>query len=150
MLTLSFKKMYLKVSTAKWRPFCQGLNVLKTYILLFLHISIYEWENHISYISVKQPRLIGMTLQWYYNGRDGVSNPRRLACLLNSLFRRRSEKTSKLRVTGLCEGNSPVTGEFPAQRASNADNVSIWWRHHDNDVGNFLNSLRSGDAYMRR
>ena len=28
------------------------------------------------------------------------------------------------------EGNSPVTGEFPAQRASNAENVSIWWRHH--------------------
>ena len=43
----------------------------------------------------------------------------------------RSKKTSKLRVTGLCEGNSPVTGEFPAQRASYADNVSIWWRHHD-------------------
>ena len=31
----------------------------------------------------------------------------------------------------------PVTGEFPAQRASNTENVSIWWRHHDiriNDV----------------
>ena len=36
----------------------------------------------------------------------------------------------KLRVTGLCEGNSPVTGEFPAQKTSNAENVSIWWRHH--------------------
>ena len=43
----------------------------------------------------------------------------------------RSKKTAKLRVTGLCAGNSPVTGEFPAQRASNAENVSIWWRHHD-------------------
>ena len=30
----------------------------------------------------------------------------------------------------LCEGNSPVTGEFPAQRASSAENGSIWWRHH--------------------
>ena len=45
-------------------------------------------------------------------------------------FRRRSKKTSKLRVTGLCVGNSPVTGEFPAQMASNAEKVSIWWRHH--------------------
>ena len=45
-------------------------------------------------------------------------------------IRRRSKKTSKLRVTGLCVGNSPGTGEFPAQRASNAENVSIWWRHH--------------------
>ena len=28
------------------------------------------------------------------------------------------------------EENSPVTGNFPAQRASNAENVSNWWRHH--------------------
>ena len=49
------------------------------------------------------------------------------------LFRRRSKKTSKLRATGLCAGNSPVTGEFPAQMASNAENVSIWCRHHDHD-----------------
>ena len=41
----------------------------------------------------------------------------------------RSRKTAKLRVTGLCEGNSPVTGEFPAQRVGNAENVSSWWRH---------------------
>ena len=43
---------------------------------------------------------------------------------------RRSKKTSNLRVTGLCVGNSPLTGEFLAQRASNAENVSIWWRNH--------------------
>ena len=40
-----------------------------------------------------------------------------------------SKKTLKLRVTGLCAGNSPVTGEFTAQRASDAENVSISWRH---------------------
>ena len=38
---------------------------------------------------------------------------------------------SKLRVTGLCEGNSPVTSDFPSQRASNAENVSIGWRHNN-------------------
>ena len=54
-----------------------------------------------------------------------------IVCLLNRLFRRRSKKTSKLRVTGLCVGNSPVTGEFPTERASNAENISIWWRHHE-------------------
>ena len=43
---------------------------------------------------------------------------------------RRSKKTSKLCVTDLCVGNSPATGEFPAQRASIAENVCIWWRHH--------------------
>ena len=40
-------------------------------------------------------------------------------------------KISKLRVPGLCEGNSPGAGEFPAQMAINAENVSIWWRHED-------------------
>ena len=28
-------------------------------------------------------------------------------------------------------GDSSVTGEFPAQRASNMGNVSLWWRHHE-------------------
>ena len=27
-------------------------------------------------------------------------------------------------------GNSPGTGEFPTQRASNAEDIFIWWRHH--------------------
>ena len=70
-------------------------------------------------------------LRWRHNGRDNVPNHQPHDCLLNRLFRRRSKKTSKLRVTGLCAGNSPGTGEFPAQMASNAENVSIWWRHHD-------------------
>ena len=75
--------------------------------------------------------LINLTLQWRHNGRDGVSNHPPHDCLLNRLFWRRSKKTSKLRVTGLCAGNSPGTGEFPAQMASYAENVPIWWRHHE-------------------
>ena len=65
------------------------------------------------------------SLLWRHNGHDGVSNHQPHDCLL----RRRSKKASKIHVTGLCAGNSPVTGEFPAQMASNAENVSIWWRH---------------------
>ena len=53
-------------------------------------------------------------------------------CLLNRLFKAQiKEKKKKLRVIGLCAGKSPVTGEFPAQRASNAENASNWWRHHE-------------------
>ena len=70
-----------------------------------------------------------VTLQWRHNGRDGVSHHKHHNCLPNCLFRRRTKKTSKLHVTGLCAGNSPLIGEFPAQIASNAENVSIWWRH---------------------
>ena len=71
-----------------------------------------------------------MSLRWRHNDHAGVSNHQPHGCLLNRLYRRTSKKTSKLRVTGLCAGNSPGTGEFPAQMASYAENVSIWWRHH--------------------
>ena len=71
------------------------------------------------------------SLRWRHNGHDIASNHQPHGCLLNRLFRRRSRKRSKLRVTGLCVGNSPGTGEFPAQMASNAENVPIWLPHHD-------------------
>ena len=83
---------------------------------------ITQWEYH---------PIIRMTLQWRHNERDGVPNHRRLNWLPKHMLRHRSKKSSTLRVTGLCEGNSPVTGEIPTQRARKAENVSIWWRHHD-------------------
>ena len=73
---------------------------------------------------------VGDTLQWRHDGLDGFSNHQPHLCLLSRYFGRRSKKSSKLRVTGLCAGDSPGTGEFPAQMASNAENVSIRWRHH--------------------
>ena len=48
-----------------------------------------------------------LSLHWRHNDHDGVSNHQPHGCLLNRLFGRRSKKTSKLRVTGLCAGNSP-------------------------------------------
>ena len=61
------------------------------------------------------------TLQWRHNERDGVSNHQPPDCLLKRFFMHILMKTSKPRVTGLSEGNSPMTGEFPAQRASNVE-----------------------------
>ena len=49
-----------------------------------------------------------ITSQWRHNGRDGASNHKPHDGLLNRLFGRRPKRASKLRVTGLCEGNSPV------------------------------------------
>ena len=87
-------------------------------------------------LTVYCKRLCGSTctLRWRHNDHAGVSNHQPHGCLLNRSFRRKSKKTSKLCVTGLCAGNSSGTGEFPAQMASYAENVSIWWRHHDNIV----------------
>ena len=64
-----------------------------------------------------------MALLRRHNGCDSVSNHQPRDCLFSSLLRRISKKTPKLRVSGLCEGNSPVTDKFPTQRASNAENL---------------------------
>ena len=85
-----------------------------------------QWVAHISSF------IFTITLQWRHNEYDGVSLHQPHDCFFNRLFKRRSKKTSKRgRTTGLYAGNSAVTGEFPAQKASNAENASIWWRHHD-------------------
>ena len=51
--------------------------------------------------------ITGTSLHWRHNEHNGISNHQPHGCLLNRLFRRRSKKTSKLGVTGLCVGNSP-------------------------------------------
>ena len=58
-------------------------------------------------------------LQWRHNERDGVWN-----------LQRRAKKTSKLCVTGICKGKLTGGRKFSTQSASNAENASIWWRHH--------------------
>ena len=97
----------------------------------FVLYIVYEIVVNIIYIKLTRQLVPNQTiLQWRHNERDGVSNPLRHECLLNPLFRRRSKKTTKLHVSGLCKGNSPVTRQLPAQRASGVEKVSIWWRHH--------------------
>ena len=93
------------------RDYYDVIVLLQVFILKTLHskaVALLQWR--------------GVTLEWPHNGQDSVSNHQPHDCLLNRLSRHRSKKTSKLRVTGLCARNSPGTGEFPAQRASNAEN----------------------------
>ena len=72
-----------------------------------------------------------VALQWHHDEHNGVLNHRRVNCLLNRFFRCRSKKISKLRVTGLCEGNSAVTGGFPHKgpvtRKMFHLMTSLWW-----------------------
>ena len=108
--------------TCYWEYINKGVHSLK-------HRSIFASISQVTNASPVRRQAI--TLRWRHNDHAGVSNHQPHGCLLNRLFRRKSKKTSKLRVTGLCAGNSPGTGEFPAQMASYAENASIWWRHHD-------------------
>ena len=73
------------------------------------------------------------SLRWRHNDQDGVSNHQPHGCLLNRLFRRRSNKTSKLRVTGLCVGNSPGPVNFPhkgpvTRKMFPFDDVIMLWK----------------------
>ena len=69
-----------------------------------------------------------VTINYTYHYNDVIMNAMTLQITGVSIIY--SKKISKLHVTGLWQGNSPMTGEFPALRASNVDNFSIWWRHH--------------------
>ena len=75
------------------------------------------------------------TLHWRHNDHAGVSHHQTHDCLLNRLFRRRSKKTSKLRVTGLCVGNSPGSGKSPhkglvTRKMFPIDDVIMTLSHH--------------------
>ena len=140
---IDFNKLYFKHKSDKAAQGRNALSSMWVILLRFRSIRITELSpvklftsisdillpsRSKSVMSVRSPA--GTTLQWRHNEHDSVSNHQPHDCLLNLLFGRRSKNTSKLHVTGLCAGNSPGTGEFPAQRASNAENVSIWWRRH--------------------
>ena len=112
------------------RPQCVN-KLLLVYTMARCLTETSHYQNQWWHSSLTPPdSFICISLQWRHNGCNSVSNHQSDDCLLKRLFRRRSKKTSRLRIAGLCVGNSPGTGEFPAQMASNMENVSIWRRHH--------------------
>ena len=114
----NFKEQFIHIKTALMQMLVLSVNNV------LLH-GAHSFESFLECVHWQS-----FSLRWRHNERNGVSNHQPHHYLFNRLFRRKSKKTSKLRVTVFCAGNSPVTGEFPAQRASNAENISIWWRHH--------------------
>ena len=82
-------------------------------------------------INALKNKPIKVTLRWRHNGCDYVSNHQPHHCLLNRLFRRRSKKTSNIRVTGLCVGNSPGPVNSPhkwpvTRKMFPFDDVIMW------------------------
>ena len=114
-----------------WDSFCCGYNHFQGRFTGTRYSKYCPCVSGVILKGMADLKLINTTLRWRHNEPDGVSNHQPHDCLLNRLCGLRWKKTSKLRVTGLCAGNSLETGEFPAQMASNAENVSIWWRHHE-------------------
>ena len=120
-----------------------GCNYLSIYIpasgfKVLKYLCVYQLQDtypiNTFFNEIFKVKIHGSTSGWFYifkslqrrqSGRGGVSNHQPRHCLLNRLFRSGSKKISKLRVIGLCVGNSPMTSGFPAQRTSNKENHSI-------------------------
>ena len=87
------------------------------------------------------------TLQWRHNGHDSVSDHQPHGCLLNHLFRRGSKKTWKLRVTGLCAGNSPgpvnSSHKWPVTRKMFPFDDVIMRRTYDDITNNFISCQKN-------
>ena len=173
--TFSFKKNHLKVSSAKWRPFCVGLNVLTTVKHLLPNTICYQcsqwWKFsqnvnifvsvllitngilrttfailcscvckiYITLVLIKQRMwtkvMVCRSILYHSDFIIGAMVSQiiglSVACLTfcsGADQRKHQSSVSLAFVRGIhrWQVNSP-------QRASNASNLSIWWRHHDHD-----------------
>ena len=88
-----------------WTMSCVHSLYLFTCCVGYVIISQFDRSN--IFALVTDICMHGYSLHWRHNDHDSVSNHQPHGCLLNRLFRRRSKNTSKLRVIGLCVGNSP-------------------------------------------
>ena len=105
------------------RCHCNKQKCTKENIDAIRQISIYVTFN-------MNIQCINTSLRCCHNEYDGVSNHQTHHCLLSRLFRRRSKKTPKLRVTGLCVGNSPVNSPHKGlvtRKTCPFDDVIMWW-----------------------
>ena len=93
--------------TSKWAWWRLKSPASRLFTQSFAQADQRKHQNFASLAFVRGGHRRPVTLHWRHNDQDGVSNHQPHGCLLNRLFRRRSKKTSKLRVTGLCVGNSP-------------------------------------------
>ena len=118
-------------------------------------------ENYFSNIHFYININISMSLQWRHNGCDSVSNHQPHDCFSTIYSDTDQWKHQSSALLALCAGNSPEAGEFPAQMDSNAENVSIWWRHHvklkfcvyiirwlQNNIGSFNGFLSSSKKWL--
>ena len=92
------------------KPFLYSYKFLYLFLYSYKFLYFGEIVTSLSMTTNSPTTLVPeKTLRWRHNGRDSVSDHQPCDCLLYRLFRHRSKKTTKLRVTGLCVGNSPGT-----------------------------------------
>ena len=104
-----------------------------TIAFLSSHICVtFRKENRygVCFVLFYIPRhFLGLT-RWYFSLRKAI--PVLCSRYLRMFGDDISQTIYELIIQILCKlwQNSPGTGEFPTQMTSNAENASIWWRHH--------------------
>ena len=143
-----------QINLSQQRQGCTKPNRAYVKVVKFLSLLIFTglWLTTISsYYSTNTLRYMRHLVSSHYNDviMSAIASQITSLTIVYSIVYSGADKkkTSKLRVTGLCAGNSPATGEFPTQKASNAENVSIWWRHHVPVLGWFSSSVAPGQTY---
>ena len=108
------------MSSAKWTPISLYLSVLKRLVLVYMKLKPGQSDT--------SQYLVGLLKEVCRRSWDlraarfiiTVTSPAS-PLFVQPFYWRKSKKASKLCVTGLCAGKSPVTSEFPAQMASSAE-----------------------------
>ena len=115
--------------------FCESILYFMTTSKNFLIISFYSMDAGLFSIDIEfgvcgYVFVLSNTLQWRHNGRDCVSNHQPHDCYTQAFIQAHIRENIIVPRHWPLWGIPPVTGGFPSQRASNAENVSISWRHH--------------------
>ena len=113
----------------QWIPRFPVMRNVDVFYVVKLNKLLNKHSNGRCFETQSQSCGVIVTLKWRHNERYGVSYHQPHDCLF-TFIQAQIKETIKAPRHWPFLGNSPVTGELPAQRASNAANVSIWWRHH--------------------
>ena len=122
------------ISHERWiylRDLLNGLESVFMKQIYWIHMYVHLWWHY-------------MTSQW---ARWGLKSPAS-RLFSQSFIPAQINEYIKAPCHWLCAGNSLVTGEFPAQMASNAENVSIWWHHHGH-IGTWSSDTRLWIPYSK-
>ena len=141
-LTFSFKKMRLKVSSAKWRPFCLGLNVL----IVGYNLCIIRWcaLSHEKRWFVIQCKQYGIRTTFMASSSRLEHRPLQNCHAMNARVRRKSTENIQFCQSGRCpdasttcqlhcitfnnDGYSELTVALKFQMRASVAIQTKWWQ----------------------
>ena len=127
--TISFRKMHLKMSSAKWRPFCLGFNELSTnhysdvtWVSYCLFTILVRWITKENQSWVSLPFVRGTTSNWWIPSQ-------------------KEQQYGKCVFMFFVRGNHKWLVVFPQKNASNVECVFMLPHHHARCIFNGMHCI---------